>query len=287
MYMRLWLGCALLGLAACGTTDPEEEEKKENAEAWIEAGFNASREGRHEAAAGFYQRALMLTPESIIGLLGYGDAIQDWAEQTLEQALRIYNAGKTGGAEEIQRSMSTVTPLIQKSVKLQNEAFSVYEHVRKKFPDNHTAYMKATFGLAKLYYYRIISPHSVYAFAEVDRIKQGDQEIANIKDPLVREQLIRDREDAIKFLTEFVERGGEQAIESRRWLAAMLVARNKGDDRDRALAELRVYAKKLDEIRKSAEKTIADPKQQKVYLEFIDRETRTTADAIKMLEAPQ
>jgi tetratricopeptide (TPR) repeat protein len=285
--MRFWLSAVVLALFSCQTPNPEETEKRENAEAWIEAGFNAFREGRFEAAAGFYQRALMLTPDDVLALLGFGDSMQEWAEQLLDQAMRLHNAGRTGGAEEIQRSMQTVTPLIQKGTQLQEKSYSVYDHVRKKFKDNRTAYMKATFGLAKLFYYRIISPNSYYAFAEVERTKQGDREIAIIKDPLVREQLVRDREEAIKYLSEFVEKGEEQAVESRRWLASMLVARNMPGDKERALKELRVYATRLKTIRENAVKTIADPKQQKLYLEFIDREASTTADAIKMLEAPQ
>jgi tetratricopeptide (TPR) repeat protein len=277
---------AILGLFACGPSiSPEDEDKKQNAEAWIEAAFSAYQKGQFESAAKHYNQALVLVPDNVIAGLGYADSVAEWADDLLEQAMRMFMAGKNGGPEDLRRSLQTVNPLVEKATKLQNAAQIVYHNMRDKFKTNRTVYMRSTFGLSKLHYYRIISPHSVYAFAEVEEKEINGKKVTEIKDPLVVEAVKRDREDAIKFLEEFVGSADDQAVESRRWLAALLAARNGPGDSKRALTLLEDYLKRLQEIRAKAEKSITDKNQLKIYVEFIEREIRATSDAIAMLKA--
>jgi hypothetical protein len=288
------VGVGCLGLLSCSTDSTggeepeisEEEARTKNLEAWLEAADTAFRHGQYESAAGHYHRALIVAPNSLTAMLGYGDSAVDWADQLLEQSLRLYNAGRNGTAEEFQRSMQLMNPLVDRAIRLQNAAFNYYDHVRKAFKDNRVAYLRATFGMAKIYYYRICSPHSPYAFAEVEEKVVNGHKIVEIKDPQTRDAIIHEREMAIKYLDEFITEAKEEAIEARRWQAALLVSRNQTGDKERALELLHDYKKKLEQAAEGAEKKIAQKETLKIYREFLDREMRATNDAIRMLEKP-
>jgi Tfp pilus assembly protein PilF len=287
---KWWPLAALFALAACASEPTEEEDDPVKvAEAFYERGFFAYQQGRYEAAATDFFRAIRVLPDFPRAVLMYADSTVEWSDQLLARALDLLKAGQTGGAEDRARALTAVDPLIKKAIALQNAARATYEDFRSKRKHMRNEYMKSTFGLAKLHYYRIISPHSPYTFAETEEVKDKEGKVIGrqLRDPLDREELMRDRDRAIGYLEELLSIEAEQpAIETRRWLAALLLYRNdeKQNDRARSHTMLRQYLGYLTEVKKNAREKIQDKEQLRIYVEFIDREIKATQLALNNLE---